>query len=510
MRLHERVLQTADNRPDDIALVGPDAQLSYRELAAAVRALATELHRDTVPGDRVAVLSEKRAVTVVAMLSAAAAGLSYVPLDARMPRQRRQHIVTDSGATRTLAGAGFAADDLSELADGTLEIDLTALLAAGAESDDDLPPVRDDDEAYVLYTSGSTGTPKGVQITHRNAETFVDWAVDAFPLTPRDRVAGHAPLHFDLPVYDVYVTLSAGAALHLVDERTALFPQALLEFLRDRAITVLYAVPTALSALVRRTTLPNDRLPALRRVMYAGEEFHADALAALMQALPRAVVANLYGPIETNVVTSHVLRGPPQPGDRVPIGRANPGVATALRAEDGTVSFEGPDEAELLVAGPCVTPGYLGRPEQTGSALVTVDGDPAGRRWYRTGDIVHRDADGLLHLLGRRDGMVKVRGFRVELGEIETVISAHPGVNQAVVVATTPENRPAELHALVTPAATQDGLATAIRAACTDRLPNYMVPGRVHVVTNLPLTGSGKISRSAASTIAAAASEDGR
>ncbi|MEU4745381.1 amino acid adenylation domain-containing protein, partial [Actinosynnema sp. NPDC023658] len=437
------------------------------------------LLRRVAPGSRVAVLSAKRPETVLAMLAVLRAGCAYVPVDPSAPEQRQRFVVADSACAAAIGG------DLG-VPTVTAQDGPTATF----------PRPRPDDEAYVLYTSGSTGTPKGVVITHRNAAAFVDWAARAFPLRPGDRVAVHAPLHFDLPVYDVYVGLGAGAQLHPVPERHALFPQALQRFLAERAITHLYAVPSALTALLRRSTVRSDGLPALRRVLYAGEEFRAAALSELMHALPHTAFANLYGPIETNVVTSHVLDGPPDPAGRVPVGRPVDGALIGLLGADGTASFDGAAEGELVVAGDCVTPGYLGRPDLTARAVVELPTPHGPRRCYRTGDIARRDADGLLHLLGRRDGLVKTRGYRVELGEVEAAAGTHPDVAEVVVVAVPDPELTHRLHALVVPRPDGGRLTGAdVLAHCRTRLPGYMVPGAVHVVPDLPRTSTGKVAR---------------
>jgi amino acid adenylation domain-containing protein len=477
----DRVLDAARRTPDATALVDADGgTTSYRDLASAVDGLASALLRRVAPGSRVAVLSTKRPATVLAMLAVLRAGCAYVPVDPSAPAERQRFVVADSACA-----AAIGDDDLG-----------VPTVTAPDSPVSGFPQLRPDDEAYVLYTSGSTGTPKGVVITHRNAAAFVDWAARAFPLEPGDRVAVHAPLHFDLPVYDVYVGLGAGAQLHLVLERHALFPQALQRFLAERAITHLYAVPSALTALLRRSTLRTDGLPALRRVLYAGEEFRAAALAELMRALPKAAVANLYGPIETNVITSHVLDGPPDPDSRVPVGRPVDGTLIGLLAEDGTASFDGVAEGELVVAGDCVTPGYLGRPDLTARATAELPTPGGPRRCYRTGDIARRDADGLLHLLGRRDGLVKTRGYRVELGDVEAAAGTHPDVAEVVVVAVPDPELTHRLHALVVPRPDGGALTGAdVLAHCRTRLPGYMVPGAAHVVPDLPRTSTGKVAR---------------
>jgi len=427
-----------------------------------------------------------------------------VPIDHAAPVQRQRFLRRDAACAILLADPSLVDGSLRSGGDGAA----LPLIDLRAEAVDALPPplrtpdpsLRLDDEAYVLYTSGSTGTPKGVVITHRNAAAFVRWAASQFPLRPGDRVAVHAPLHFDLPVYDLYVGLSANATLHLLPERTALFPQALYQFLAQRRIRSLYAVPSALTALLNRSTVRSHGLPHLRQLLYAGEEFRPQPLRALMELIPQARVANLYGPIETNVITSHLLPGPP-PGDaRVPIGRPVDGVLIGLRGDDGMLSLTGTAEGEIVAAGDCVTPGYLNRPDLTAEVMVPVETVRGPIVGYRTGDYARRDASGLLHLLGRRDGLVKTRGYRVELGEVESVIGGYPGVAEIAVLAEPHPELTHRLHAIVvaTPELRRDAtLAQRLTAHCRDRLPAYMVPASVRVLPDLPRTSTGKIARAA-------------
>jgi amino acid adenylation domain-containing protein len=345
------------------------------------------------------------------------------------------------------------------------------------------------DLAYVLYTSGSTGVPKGVMISRTNAGYFVDWAATAFPLRPNDHVAQHAPLHFDLPVYDVFVALVSGACLHLMDERTVLFPAAAYRFLREREITAIYAVPSALNSILQRSALRDDGLPSLRQLLYAGEEYHVPQLRALIAALPAAArVANLYGPVETNVVTWTDVTPDLLAGQRIPIGRAVPGTDVRVLGDDG-VARSTDAEGELIVAGPSVSPGYLNDPERTAAARVRVN----GYRYYRTGDYARIDATGLIHFQGRRDGMVKTRGFRVELGDVESAILMHPLVVAAAVL---PVPHP-EFGTVLAAHVVLGGDLTpaALRNWLTAQVPAYMVPATVTVHDELPTTSTGKIAR---------------
>ena len=461
------------------------------------------LRLGVLPEERVGLLVEKSVEAVTAVYGVLAAGGAYVPLDPASPPARLAHIAADAGVRVLLAGREHRAA-VTELArrgspvthvvwldaggplPGTADSGLAELAAQPGERP--AVPVRPDNLAYVLYTSGSTGSPKGVMLTHRNARWFVDWAAAEFGLRPGDRLANHAPLHFDLSVLDLFGAARAAATVVLVPSTAAAFPVELLAFLSANAVSVLYAVPSALVQLTLRAGLRPGALPDLRLVLFAGEVFPVEPLRTLMDLLPQATFYNLYGPTETNVCTYHRVQRPLDAA--VPLGLPICGVELFCRREDGTPA--GPGElGELLVAGPTVMRGYLGDERKTARALGPPAPDRPGVTAYRTGDLVTRDATGIWHFAGRRDSQIKSRGYRIELGEIEAALHQHPAVVECAVV---PVPDPAFGNRI----AAHVGARAAVRAAeliahCRRVLPGYMVPWSVTVVDELPRTSTGKI-----------------
>ena len=419
--------------------------------AEAVDDLAAWLADLLEPGESVAFALGRHPAAVAVMLACLQTGIPYVPVDASSPQARRRLILDDCRPGLLLVREGEQAqwpgEALTDLADGVpgpagrprrwsralRRLMVPAVVAARRPErrpDPDLVTAR---AGYVLYTSGSTGRPKGVVISAENAAHFVDWTSSAFPLGPGDRVAQHAPLHFDLPVYDVFVSLTSGACLCLPDEPSLIFPTAAYRFLRDEQITSIYAVPSALNTLVQRSPLRAEGLSHLRQVLYAGEEYHVPQLRELAAALPADCrIHNLYGPVETNVISHQPVDGELLAAERIPIGRAAPGIELRLLADAAAVPPTPGAAGEIVVRGPSVSPGYLHDPERTAASRVLAatgtgrDGPVA--EYYRTGDHAVVDAAGRLVFRGRTDGMVKTRGFRVELGEVEAALAEHPGV----------------------------------------------------------------------------------
>ena len=499
--LHGLLEQAAARQPRRPAVSSEHRTLTYAELDQLSNKAARALRRlGVAPGDRVGILAPKSADSVVAVYGALKARACYVPLDPKAPAERTSFVVKDSGIAVVIADDERTAQ-FGELADRVPG--LRRLVVAGGiigESGEPLDGERavETDLAYILYTSGSTGTPKGVMISHRNSLTFVDWAAAAAGLTMDDRVCSPAPLHFDLSVFDVFASCEAGACLTVIPDRTTTFPVSIARWLEEERVSVWYSVPSALTLLACFGGLSTFDLSPLRTVIFAGEVFPPKYLARLMTELPRPRYLNWYGPTETNVVTAfEVAAGQAAP---VPIGTAIANTEVfAVTGEGRRVSKPG-EEGELYVRGPSLMRGYWRRPDRSREVLVP---DPLGAGHelvYRTGDLVTVDAAGNYVYLGRRDAMVKIRGYRVELGEIEAALYRHPAISEAAVLPVPDELLGSRLHAVIS--ATESGGLTRedVLDHCRRWLPSYMVPDGIEFRPALPRTSTGKVDRAGLTT----------
>ena len=510
--LQQLLQKSATRYPEKTAVWARGRSITYRELEEQSNQLAHLLQQHGIrKGDRVGIYFPKCVESIVAMLGVVKAGGVYVPLDPQAPADRVGYIIGNCGIrgliTRTNKRAGLDHDTLSSLefsvliddapqaSNGSKIIPWTML--AHYPSNTPQVTLTETDLAYILYTSGSTGRPKGVMLTHQNALTFVEWCAEKFHVTSEDRLSNHAPLHFDLSVFDIYNTLEAGATVYLITEDLALFPSRLAEFMHAQGITIWYSVPSALTLLLLHANLDAEKLKQLRIILFAGEVFPMKYLQQLADRLPHSDLYNLYGPTETNVCTYYKVERERLAGmDKLPIGIACENTEVFAVSDQNEIVTEPGGTGELYVRGPAVTYGYWADQEKTGKMVVpNTFQQNFEEKMYRTGDLVQLAEDGNYYFLGRRDSMIKSRGYRIELGEIESALLSHPSVKEAVAIAVPDDIVGSRIRAVV---AFHDG-ATLVPADlqqyCGTRIPKYMIPEAIDFRPELPKTSTGKVDR---------------
>ncbi|GAA4846071.1 hypothetical protein GCM10023201_42000 [Actinomycetospora corticicola] len=475
--LGQRIATQVAATPHATAVIDADGTtLTYAELDARAAGLAQRLPHDRdSTGDTVGVAVPRSADLVVALVGVLRAGAAYLPLDPDLPEQRLAGMIADAGVTTVVTTAGTPTPEGVR----RVEIDDTT-------GDAPWPDTDHDAAAYVLFTSGSTGRPKGVVVSHRAIDNRLAWMDATYGLGPADRVLQKTPTSFDVSVWEFFWPLSVGAAIVLARPGGHRDPGHLADLVARHAVTTMHFVPSMLAGFLADPAVTADAswATSLRHVFASGEALPAGD-AHRWHELTGTAIHNLYGPTEAAVdVTAHTV----VPGEtHVPIGA--PVWNTRVHVLDPALRPV-PDgvPGELYLAGVQLAQGYIGRPRLTADRFVA---GPGGERWYRTGDVVRRH-DGELVYLGRADGQVKLRGQRLELGEVQAALAAVDGVRRAAAIVRTDGPSPALVGYVVGP---DDGAA--VRSAVAGSLPEAMVPSAVVVLDDLPLTPSGKLDRAA-------------
>lgn len=510
--------ESAKKYPDNTAVICKDDSMTYAELERESDHLASGLAVIGIErGDRVGIYMDRGIDSLAGVFGILKAGAAYVPVDPLSPPGRLSYILNKCQIRYMLTTNEKLANLERVFPENSPLKSILVMNGLGSREKKpgsaklidwreckvsllgDAPRTSslDSDIAYILFTSGSTGFPKGVMLSHLNSLTFVDTAHDFFQISMHDRFSNVCPLHFDMSVFDIFVAFKAGAAVVVIPEITTAFPVKLAETIAKNKITVWNSVPSALSLLATYKNLDSHDLSSLRLIVFAGELFPLKYLRRLQEAVPGARFCNMYGQTEANSSTYYwVEKLAPDATAPLPIGRALPNFDVFALDEAGKPVTGPGQEGELYVRSSTVALGYWDEVEKTEKAFVKDPLRPdLKERVYKTGDLVHMDPDGNYVFLGRKDHMIKSRGYRIEIGEIETVLCNHPEVRNAVVIPIPDELIGNRISVIVVPSEAGRITREDILQYCAGQLPKYMIPEIVEFRDSLPTTSSGKVDR---------------
>lgn len=550
--LVERFEQVAAQSPAAPAVVSAGyPTFSYDELRAASNAVAAELLARTTDRESVVVLGHKSPLMAASFLGCLKSGHAFVPVDVEMPASRLVDIMDQLGSP-LLVQTEELPDALSSQVDPARVVDVRGLLAmgerggattggddgteargwealdAGLPAREEVPApdpslwVRGAQTQYIIFTSGSTGRPKGIEVSAANVAHIMDW----LRTVPEMAVGGQVfldqpPYSFDLSEYELVGALATGGCLHAVGREAIADMRAMFDDWRGAGLQVWVSTPSFADLCLVDESFSSELLPDVRLFLFCGEVLHHNTAAELRRRFPRARILNTYGPTEATVaitwceVTDEMLADPVP----LPVGVPRPGVTVLVRDQEGTLPRPRGEVGEIIIAGPSVAKDYYHNAQKTSAAFFELPAEEAvagvtgpsehvvpgslaaggsALPAYRTGDLGFLDEEGVLHCAGRMDSLIKLNGFRIELGDVEENIASLPEVDQAAVVPVMRDGRVNHLRAyVVLHQATDDAFAAAraVKEHLAGRVPPYMVPRKVSIVDALPMTPNGKVDR---------------
>jgi amino acid adenylation domain-containing protein len=489
-----RVWQTVQQYPGNIALELGEREFTYRELYDAAASFAQSILEIEDPNPFVAVMADKSFSCYAGILGILMAGKAYMPVNPRFPAARNLFMLRKAGIRVIIAGEN-ADEELEQMLE-EYENEIFILFPEEIEWREKtgmVPRIVDPAQpAYLLFTSGTTGEPKGVPVSNGNVTAYLDFMHSRYEFYPQDRLTQLFDLTFDLSVHDMFLAWTSGACL-VVPEDTSSF--AMSRFIREKAPTLWFSVPSVVNLMDRMRLLKPDMFPSIRLSFFCGEALGEKTALAWKAAAPESLIVNLYGPTEATIAVSRY--DVPEDIGKLKFEIGIVAIGKVFEGNSYKILKESPEDqqGELCLAGNQVVRSYFKNEEANNQAFF-IDPD-SGIKYYRTGDLVKMDEAGDLFFLGRKDSEVKISGYRVNLKEIENLLERYENIQQAVVIFDSKEPGAGSILAfIVLKSGEEIKTGEQLNLLCRDALPWYMVPGKFIFVDEIPLNVNGKVDKS--------------
>lgn len=487
--------RAAEKFGEDIAFKDAYGQISFKDLREKSRSVASQLIKkaDTGRLRPIMVYLPKSINSIISFMGAMYSGSPYVPMDYNVPVARfaataenlnPAAVITDKDGRERLTSAGIDVNILlfDEITDGEKDNNRIEQILKNS---------TDLDPAYIMYTSGSTGTPKGVTISHRAVLDYTKWLTDTFEIEKDSIIGMQSAFHFDNSVFDMFAALYIGCTTVIIPEVLFMYPQKLFDFMQEEKISIIFWVPTVMISVANSGILEEKKLDALKLILFAGEVMPIKQLNQWIQSYPQCKFVNMYGPTEaTDIVLYYVVDRKFEPSETLPIGIPCANMKAVILNERNEQCKKG-EQGELCISGSGIALGYWNSPEITAKAFIQ---NPLNTKYYeklyRTGDLVYEAEDGNIMFLGRADSQIKLRGNRIELGDIEAAAAAVDGVKNACAMFN------AEAEEIILFLETDENIIQRkFNMELKKYIPAYMVPQKIISMPDFPHTPSGKIDR---------------
>ncbi|MEO9892392.1 amino acid adenylation domain-containing protein [Aurantibacter sp.] len=504
-----QILRSAANKlPNQESFRFGSDSLNYKELDVKTDKLASHLNAKGVKkGDRIGVYMFRSLETAIAMYGIMKTGAAFVPLDPGLPISRINYLLNDCGIEHVITNPNLHRKHRKILEHKS---PLKSFIGVRLNTDfetiswDDIfnitlenfieIPINENDLAYIMYTSGSTGFPKGIMHTHKSGLSYARLSVNLFKINEDDRLASHAPLHFDISTLGYLAGPLAMATTIIISEAHTKMAPSLAALIEQEKITIWYSVPLALVQLLQSNSIQKMNLSALRLFLFGGEVFANKFLNELMHLCPEAKFYNVYGPAEVNQCTCYHIKKPPLKKDVIPIGQVWEETEFIILDKQGR-KINNNDYGELAIHSSTMMKGYWNNQTLTNkSTYVAIQGE-LEKKFFKTGDMVKMNETGDFHFKGRNDRQVKIRGYRIEIDEIEAALLTHEKIIEAAVIVLQKNESEKEVMAAVIVDQSCTIGSKELLEHCRGSLPSYAVPQSIEIMPDFPRTGSGKIDR---------------